>query len=518
MKDNYGSLRRKTRDSGWQWMMVGLVIGVMSALVVCVGLYAMEEIRFPSLEDADKSDEGAEVQIVPNDTEIAAAGMQQQTAVAQQVQATVDALATLNAGTQIAVVPAVTTPAPVAAEPTLTPTSLPDVNQVPQTTPNPTSAAVSAPQVTPTPGTDTGAQMTAPLTEETPIADIGTPMEPLGLPQAAEIPAELKDVVTTMVNVDGGTFMMGTTQDEALQAMDECALYGKTCDDLSWVQDSTPTHQITVNPFQIELYEVTVAQYVAFLNWMGPNSHKTGCQGNPCVTTTTEQEGSYISFDGTTYAVANPTFFNDFPITFVTWYGAAEYCTALNRRLPTEAEWERAARGPQNFTYPWGFAFDPTLASSSITDPKGAVAVDSFPTGISPYGVYNMAGNVAEWVDDWYQSNYYSELAQAPQTNPTGPLGGTEKVLRGGSWDTIPLFLRSVHRMSALPSNPTASYGFRCAADASTTTPILSNTPTGGSGGATPLPGGAPTLPAAPTNLPAPTNTPSGPTPTLAAE
>ncbi|HID72506.1 TPA: hypothetical protein EYP38_01075, partial [Candidatus Micrarchaeota archaeon] len=270
-----------------------------------------------------------------------------------------------------------------------------------------------------------------------------------------------------------------------------------------------------------EVYEVTAAQFVTFLNWLGPNSHKTRCQGQPCAFTTQEQENSYIEFDGTTYSVRNPDFYGEHPVTFVTWWGAAEYCKTLNRRLPTEAEWERAARGSQNRIYPWGFEFDPQRAMSSITEQPGTVPVTSRPNGASPYGVFNMAGNVSEWVFDWYQADYYNQQLTTPEPNPKGPLAGTEKVHRGGSWDTAPLFLRSVHRLSAPPGNPSASIGFRCAADSTLAQPTAPQNTAGESanvGSETAAPAGAPTLPPPPTQIPLPTNTlvPSGPTPTLA--
>ncbi|MEW6577587.1 MAG: SUMF1/EgtB/PvdO family nonheme iron enzyme, partial [Chloroflexota bacterium] len=339
----------------------------------------------------------------------------------------------------------------------------------------------------------------------------------LGLPQPPAIPPELDAIKTELAEVTGGTFMMGTTLEEATQAMDECQLYGKTCEDLSWVSDSTPPHQTTVDTFAIEVYEVSVTQFVTFLNWMGPNSHKTQCQGQPCAQTTQEQENSLILFDGITYSVRNPGFYSQHPATYVTWWGAVEYCTTLNRRLPTEAEWERAARGSQNRIYPWGFEFDIQRAMTSIVDQAGTVPVTSYPSGVSPYGAFNMAGNVSEWVYDWYQPDYYTQQLNAPDPNPKGPIAGTEKVHRGGSWDTIPLFLRSVHRMSQPPGNPTAAIGFRCVADV---TPSLPVTPlaAGGAAATGAGAGGAPTLPPAPTQPPLPISTPapSGPTPTLA--
>jgi formylglycine-generating enzyme required for sulfatase activity len=223
---------------------------------------------------------------------------------------------------------------------------------------------------------------------------------------------------------------------------------------------------------------------------------------------------SYVNFDGETYSVRNPEFNSRRPMTFVTWWGAVDYCRAINRRLPTEAEWERAARGSNNFIYPWGFEFDTTRAVSSVPQAMGTVPVNEFPNGASPYGAFNMAGNASEWVSDWYQFDYYSQQAVNPEPNPKGPVTGTDKVHRGGSWDTIPLFLRTVHRLTRAPGDPTASIGFRCVASASATAPQLVAPSASDSDQA--APGNAqPTLPPQPTRPPLPTNTPAGPAPTL---
>ena len=515
MKSDYGSLRRRTRDAGWQWLLIGLVLGVGFSAVLCMGAYAMGALSFPILEEGTAT---PQVQIMPNETEVALQNALQQTEEA----ATQGALTTVPVAPEVTLTPEIDTGSaeqtPAVESPiafTATPSLLPGAQLGGESTPTPQAEA----ELTRTEATETQAAP-APAAAgalDTPV--VGTPppdqeSAALGLPQPPAIPPELDAIKTDMVRVTGGTFMMGTTVEEATQAMQECAVYGKTCEDFSWVSDSTPPHQTTVDDFEMEIYEVSVTQYVAFLNWKGPNSHKAGCQGQPCVLTTQEQENSYIIFDGTTYTPRNEILAQH-PVNYVTWWGAAEYCNALNRRLPTEAEWERAARGSQNFIYPWGFEFDPQRAMSSITVPANTVPVTSYPLGVSPYGVFNMAGNVSEWVYDWYQANYYTEKLNAPEPNPKGPVAGTEKVHRGGSWDTIPLFLRTVHRMSRAPGSPTAAIGFRCVADVVPAAPIA---PAGATGGQPDTSSGAPTLPPAPTQAPPPTSTPtlSGPVPTLA--
>ncbi|MBN1681158.1 MAG: SUMF1/EgtB/PvdO family nonheme iron enzyme [Anaerolineae bacterium] len=290
---------------------------------------------------------------------------------------------------------------------------------------------------------------------------------------------------TEMVQVTGGVFLMGTTTEEGQQAVDECALYGTSCV-LDWIMDSTPVHQVVVDSFRMDVFEVNVAQYVAFLNWLGPDSHLTGCGGNPCAVTTGEDTASTIAFDGNTYSVVFPELYGSHPATGITWWGAQAYCEAVERRLPTEAEWERAARGPQGNIYPWGFEFEVFRANSSQSGIGGTEPVFGYPNGISPYGLYHMAGNVQEWVADWYTADYYTQQAAEIPSNPQGPANGVQKVLRGGGWDTGPLFLRSVHRRSAAPATTAPSIGFRCAADVSSTPestaqPTVSDTPEPGS-------------------------------------
>lgn len=554
--NDYGSLRRRTRDAGWQWTLMGMIIGLGLAMVVCVGAYAVGAISLSIFEEEGEP----ETMIVPNETEVAMQAGLQQTLAAQQ--ATIDAQqATLDAG---GVAPA-TDETPETADTLDDGTGELGADQTIQPTPSmlpsgdtqgeqqtdvalPTEDASGAGGVTPPAGgqggqdsqgassqtgdpaasatEETGGAMSAlsaqsaqggegdsvaplalpdegatGLSEDTTI--VGTPFTGLasptpGLSSSGPDP-RLLTIASRLVPVNGGSFTMGTTTEEASQAVDECALYDKQCDIL-WTQDSTPAHQVTLDPYQIEVTEVTTAQYVAFLNWMGPESHKDGCLGQPCVNTSVEQpETSYINYDGEQYSVKNPQFYSDHPVTQVTWWGAEAYCNAIGRRLPTEAEWEHAARGPENRYYPWGFEYDGSLAMSSIDPAPGTVPVTSYPNGQSPYGVLNMAGNVEEWVQDWYSPTYYSEIATNPTLalNPQGPISGTERVLRGGSWDTIPLFLRAMHRRSAPPGSPTPSIGFRCVSDepGQTVPTAPLSAPSGGDTNT--VPSGAPTMPAA---------------------
>ena len=269
----------------------------------------------------------------------------------------------------------------------------------------------------------------------------------------------LRQISTELVDVPGGTFRMGTTVSELAAAVRECTdVYNASCL-LSYGEDSTPSHEVMLDMYRIERLEVSNRQYVTFLNALGPGEHVTGCDGQPCAVVSNEDPTSVIGFDGRQYGVLNPQ--ADRPATNVTWYGAAAYCAALGRRLPTEAEWEFAARGTDGRVYPWGGEFDVSLARTRVDGIPAAEPVTAYFVGASPFGVLNLAGNVAEWTADWYGADYYRE---SPRENPTGPDDGTERVLRGGSWDAVPFFARTPHRQFLTPNFAAAWVGFRCVA------------------------------------------------------
>jgi formylglycine-generating enzyme required for sulfatase activity len=490
-RSNYGSLSgRRSGGSAFQWIFIGGILGFGCAVVfVLVGLITgVVGIGATSVAD------------LPTQTPFIITSTPQ------------PATATLTSAPATEVALEVSAPT---ASPTILPTLL---TLAPTIAPTSTSAsAVPAATTTTGAGTTTNAATTG----------TGGRFD------------RLVTIASELANIDGGQFAMGTTISEVSAAVAECqAGYGGepgTCLPADG-EDSFPQHNVTVSPFQMEITEVSYEQYLTFLNILGPGSHRNGCLGQPCFQTITDSETSNVSFDSQNYSV-NPAIL-DFPVTNVTWYGAQAYCQALGRRLPTEAEWERAARGDQGYIFPWGNEWSPDNSATRRSTVQEKAPVDAFPTGASPFGILNMAGNVAEWVSDWYSPNFYSR-PEAAGPDPVGPATGTERVTRGGSWDTVPFYTRTVHRQSRDPLSPTAAIGFRCVADANsaaqagntTGAPLGSNivaSPNPASLGADEettanqvpaLPGAdtnaAPTLPPRPTSATLPTNT-SGTQPTLA--
>jgi formylglycine-generating enzyme required for sulfatase activity len=273
---------------------------------------------------------------------------------------------------------------------------------------------------------------------------------------------------SALVRIEGGSFTRGTWPGEVEQAVRQCIEAGGGCT-TGMGADSYPAHIVHLDTFWMETTEVSYGQYVTFLNTLGPRGHLTGCDSQMCVVTQLENNTSAITFDGVGYDTSNPAI-DDFPVVNVTWHGASAYCASLGRRLPTEAEWEYAARGGRSSLYPWGDEWNYAAANvRGSINADGVIIAGPSPVGgrvefASRDGVRDLAGNVAEWVADWYDAGFYGR-PQARADNPLGPLTGTERGVRGGSWDDLPFFARAVQRASLAPESYSSSLGFRCVAD-----------------------------------------------------
>jgi serine/threonine-protein kinase len=269
--------------------------------------------------------------------------------------------------------------------------------------------------------------------------------EVTGIPVAAVIPpTPTPSAPLGMVYVPAGEFIMGSDEGDS---------------------DEQPVHTVYLDTFYVDEYEVTNAQFAQFLNEQG-NQEEGGVTwldigDEDCLIT--ESGGQYQPKSG----------YSDHPVIEVSWYGANAYCQWAGKRLPTEAEWEKAARGTDGLIYPWGNTFDGTKlnfadkntsfdwSDSNWDDGYADTApVGSYPDGASPYGALDMAGNVAEWVADWHDSSYY---AASPESNPKGPASGHYPVIRGGSWHINGALVRAAVRSWYPPDDSLSHVGFRCA-------------------------------------------------------
>jgi len=447
MAQNYGRPSVRRRSGGWQWMLIGFFPGLL-----CGGLVIFLLLLSGTLDSFRSAP--TPLPVTP-----------------QTIMMIVTATPDPNQPTPTALV-VTATPEPTSAEQAVVVFPSPTLQVDLQTE---GIAQTLAPDLPP-PTVAAAASLTPPGGGAAPQTGlVATPLA-ASAPTSA-VPAPLVGLVSSMANIPAGTFTMGTTPLEVIEAVSQCLTRdGGNCQE-SYGEDASPPFQVQLDAYRMEVTEVTFQQYVAFLNYLRSQggTHLNGCSGFICIQTVNENSaGAVITFDGANYNA--PAGLNNHPVFGVTWYGAQSYCQAIGRRLPTEAEWERAARGDDGRIYPWGNSWSEALAKTNRPREAalGTVAVGTYPLGASPYGILDMAGNVAEWVNDYYGADYYNQMANQPQPvyDPQGPTIELRKVLRGGSWDGVPFFSRSVHRQYGFPApdNVRDEYprwiGFRCAADA----------------------------------------------------
>jgi formylglycine-generating enzyme required for sulfatase activity len=218
-----------------------------------------------------------------------------------------------------------------------------------------------------------------------------------------------------MIFIPAGEFIMGSDEGE---------------------ENEGPARKVWVDAFFISKYEVTNRQYRDFVR---ETNHRAPV-----------------------FMYQKDLGYDDQPVVGISWYDALAYAKWSGMRLPTEAEWEKAARGLHGRSYPWGPVWDKNRANSAESEMTKPAFVGSFPGGASPFGLMDMAGNVREWIADWFVSNYY---AFAPHKNPKGARFGTTRSTRGGSWADEAEALTTTARKGVLPTLRTSNIGFRCAMD-----------------------------------------------------
>ena len=205
--------------------------------------------------------------------------------------------------------------------------------------------------------------------------------------------------------------------------------------------DERPHRRIELSAFEIDLVPVTFGDFAAFIEAGG--YHARGLWTD---------EG----WQARSAHVTGPAQ----PVCGVSFFEAQAYAAYTGKRLPTEAEWEKAARGTDGRLFPWGNEWEEGRCSVRGHPVRAAPAVGSFPSGASPYGAQDMAGGVWEWCADWYDAGYY---ASAPEQDPPGPPAGQLKVARGGAWNALPLQNRTANRNAWRPTARFSNLGFRCA-------------------------------------------------------
>jgi formylglycine-generating enzyme required for sulfatase activity len=238
--------------------------------------------------------------------------------------------------------------------------------------------------------------------------------------QSAETTLAVRDAAGSMIDVPATTFVMGAE---------------------GTLPEERPLREVKLNAYQIDRFEVTVGQFRQFV--FAKQHQSSAEQAN--------KPGNEI------WRVDDLPSRYDYPVRFVSWWDATKYCEWLGKRLPTEAEWEYAARGNDGRRYPWGNEFDPTQVSSN----QQVALAGAFVTNVSPIAAYDMAGNVWEWVGDWFDPQFYGYPNVSD--NPRGPDNGDQKVIRGGAFTSPAQDMRTTRRIKNDPTSSHGDVGFRCA-------------------------------------------------------
>jgi len=262
-------------------------------------------------------------------------------------------------------------------------------------------------------------QPTMPPAAKTEAAATATPTKagpsptphPTNTPRPVATPTSGPSNKPNTAYVEGGEFLLGSDMGN---------------------EDETPQQAMFIDAFNIDIYPVTNAEYKEFVDATGHELPRKWEDG-------TFPEGAA-----------------DHPVVWVTWHDAQAYADWAGKRLPTEMQWEKAARGTDGRVYPWGDTFDAAKCNSRESGVKGTSPVGSYPEGVSPCGAFDMAGNVWEWTADWYQA-YRGSLYEL------GRYGEQYKVLRGGSWFDGNDMMRTTTRKSFDPNQGFSTIGFRCA-------------------------------------------------------
>lgn len=242
--------------------------------------------------------------------------------------------------------------------------------------------------------------------------------------------SDIEPLQTEMAVIEGGSFYRGS---------------------MDGSRDEMPRHVVHLSSFAVDIHPVTNEQFVRFLDVMGGEKDMNHNDIIRLRDSRIKRSGGKLSIESG---------YSKHPVVGVTWYGAIAYAKWVGKRLPTEAEWEIASRGGgENAPFPTGDDIEKSQANFFSSD---TIAVMSYPP--NPYGLYDMAGNVYEWCQDWYGYNYYEVSIQEPDS-PQGPLQGVYRVLRGGCWKSLREDLRCSRRHRNNPGTVNGTYGFRCVAD-----------------------------------------------------